>query len=446
MSEAKRSDVRIGADGVCAVKPIDMGDERRRSSSMRRIALLVLLAACKNGGSGDDADDGDDVQQIDARPGAIDANPNDPDAVSAACNPVAGVPALAVTTVASGLDMPVFATAPKNDDRLFILEKATGAIRILKNGDLLATPFITLDVSNAGSLDDERGLLGLAFAPDYASSGLFYVFFVNNGNDEEIDRYQVSADADVADAGSRTQIWVNNDPATNHNGGTLAFGQDGYLYFGVGDGGGAEDPSNNGQNIDILFGKMMRIDVSTTPYSVPASNPFVGTAGADEIWSYGLRNPYRWSFDRETGDMYIGDVGQYEWEEIDVEPVNTPGRNYGWRVMEGTHCFNPATGCNQTGKTLPVYNYDHNTECAVVGGYVYRGCNMPGWHGVYFFADYCGHWVRSFEWDGSNGITNLISQTSLYAGGDIVAFGEDGHGELYIVRQDTGIVQKIVPE
>lgn len=415
---------------------------------MRRTALVLTLAlalaACKHGSSSDDTSD-DDQATIDANPNAIDANPGAIDAVSAACNPVEGLPPLETVTVASGLQMPVFATAPRNDDRLFILEKATGNIRILKNGNVLDTPFINIDVANAGSLDDERGLLGMAFAPDYASSGIFYVFFVNNGNDEEIDRYHVSANADVADPDSREQIWSNNDPATNHNGGTIHFGPDGYLYFGIGDGGGAEDPNGNGQNTGVLFGKMNRIDVSTTPYTIPSSNPFVGVAGADEIWSYGLRNPYRWSFDRETGDMYIGDVGQYLYEEIDVEPANTSGRNYGWNVMEGTHCFEPASGCNQSGKTLPVYEYGHDPECAVVGGYVYRGCNMPGWHGIYFFADYCAEWVRSFEWDGSNGITNFSNQTSLNAGGKIVAFGEDGNGELYIVRQDTGIVQKIVP-
>jgi glucose/arabinose dehydrogenase len=343
--------------------------------------------------------------------------------------------------------MPVFVTAPANDPRLFILEKGTGQIRILKDGSLLATPFLTVSVADSeGSLDDERGLLGLAFAPDYASSGIFYIYFVNTNSDEEIDRYHVSANADVADASTAQEIWSNSDFASNHNGGTIAFGpDDGYLYFGVGDGGNANDGMNYGQNTSVLFGKMNRIDVSTTPYSIPADNPFAGGGGAGEIWDWGLRNPYRWSFDRQTGDLYIGDVGQNLHEEIDVEPASTGNLNYGWRQMEASECFNPSTGCNTTGKTLPVYEYDHGPGCAVIGGYVYRGACMPGYDGTYFFADYCSHDVSSFQWS-SGTIGTVTDQTGLSAGGDPVAFGQDGYGELYIVRQDTGVVQKIVAQ
>jgi glucose/arabinose dehydrogenase len=415
------------------------------------LACVALTACKKNNGGDDDGDDGDDTATIDAPPGTIDAPPGTPpDAGPLACKPVQGTPTLDAVTVASGLDMPVFATAPTGDPRLFILEKLTGDIKILKNGQVLATPFLTIDVVNGSSLDDERGLLGLAFAPDYAKSGTFYVFYMNNSGDHQIDRYQVSANADIADADSRQTVWTLDDIAGNHNGGTLAFSPiDGYLYFGVGDGGNSNDsPQNYGQNINVLFGKINRIDVSTQPYTSPATNPYAGaTAGSDEIWSYGWRNPYRWSFDRQTGDMYLGDVGQGSWEEIDVEPAGTSGRNYGWRVMEGTHCFNPMSGCDMSGKQLPVYEHSQNDgSCAIIGGYVYRGCSMPGWHGNYFFADYCSGFVKSFQWDGAGSYTNLVDQNGLEGGGDIVAFGEDGQGELYIVRQDTGIIQKIVPE
>ncbi|MCA9678932.1 MAG: PQQ-dependent sugar dehydrogenase [Myxococcales bacterium] len=341
--------------------------------------------------------------------------------------------------------MPVFVTSPPSDPRLFVLEK-TGAIKIISGGQVLAEPFLTVDVSNVSSLDDERGLLGLAFHPQYAQNHKFYVYYTDNNGDEVVDQYLADAgDPDRADPASTQQVFFLDDFAGNHNGGTLAFGPDGYLYFGIGDGGGANDPMAYGQNTGVAFAKLLRVDVSTLPYTIPADNPFVGQAGLDETWSYGLRNPWRWSFDRATGDLYIGDVGQGLWEEIDVVAAGAAaGLNFGWSVMEGTHCFNPGSGCDTSAKVQPVYEYDHGQGSAVIGGYVYRGCRMPGWQGTYFFADYGGHWVRSFTWDGSAAVG--VQEHDGLRGGDIVSFGQDAAGELYVVRQDSGQIMQIVPQ
>ncbi len=419
---------------------------------IRLLACLALLpfSACGDVSSGQ-ADAAPD--QPDAEPGAPDAPPGTPDAApgqpdgSAGCTVVPGTPPLGVEEVATGFDMPLLVTSPPGDPRLFVLEK-TGGIWIIDAGTILPNPFLTIDVADVVSLSDERGLLGLAFHPDYATNGRFYTFYMDNGSDHVVSEWTVSSDANVADPGSETQVFFLNDFAGNHNGGMLAFGpNDGYLYIGIGDGGGAGDAANNGQDLNEYFGKLLRVDVTTLPYVIPSSNPFAGaTAGLDEIWAYGLRNPWRWTFDRETGDLYIGDVGQGSWEEIDVQPAaSAGGENYGWRQMEGTHCFNPSTGCNMTGKVMPVYEYDHGDGCTVIGGYVYRGCRMPGYHGTYFAADYCSSWVRSMTWDGAGGVTNVQDQAAL-AGGDIASFGEDADGELYIVRHNTGQIMRIIPQ
>jgi glucose/arabinose dehydrogenase len=399
---------------------------------MRRSPLLALFLVLGCGGGGNSDDD------------------NPPDAYIPSCEPVQGQPQLGLVQVGSGFDMPVYVTSPVADPRLFVVEK-TGSIRIIEDGTVLPDPFITVQSTPVGSLDDERGLLGLAFPPDYATSGKFYVFYTNANSDEEVTQYEVSADnPNIADPNSAQQVFLLADFAGNHNGGTIHFGPDGYLYFGIGDGGGGGDPMDYGQNLDVHFGKIMRLDVSSLPATAPADNPFVGTAGDDLIYSYGWRNPYRWSFDRETGDIYVGDVGQDLWEEIDVEPASTPGRNYGWSEREATHCFNPGTGCLNTGVVDPILEWEHGGTdpfggSCVVGGFVYRGCSMPGYHGTYFFADYSNGWVRSLEWDGANGYTNLQEWPSL-EGEDIVAFGQDADGELYIVRQNTGQIMRIVPQ
>ncbi len=383
------------------------------------LAMLGLIStACGGGG------------------GAADAPPG--------CEPVEGRPPLGLIEVATGLDMPVYVTSPPGDLRLFVLEKG-GAVRIVAGDQVLPTPFLTVDVPSLGGLDDERGLLGLAFHPDYASNGRLFVFYIDAGSDEVIEEYAVDpGNPDLADPGSATEVFRLDDFAGNHNGGTLQFGPDGYLYVGIGDGGGGGDPMDYGQNVEVAFGKILRLDIDTSPVSAPADNPFSGVAGLDQIWSYGWRNPWRWSFDRQTGDMYIGDVGQGAWEEIDVEPRSSPGGlNYGWNEMEGAHCYD-AVSCDEADKVLPVIEWDQNSgDCSAIGGYVYRGCALPGYHGTYFFADYCGGWVRSLEWDGAGGYTNLTSHDAL-GGNDIVSFGEDAAGELYVVRQDSGQIMKIV--
>jgi hypothetical protein len=262
---------------------------------------------------------------------------------------------------------------------------------------------------------------------------------------------QYLADANnpnIADTDSGSVVWDLQDIYSNHNGGMIAFGpNDGYLYIGIGDGGSGGDPNDYGENIEQEFGKLLRIDVDTLPYTIPSGNPFVGESGLDQIWAYGLRNPWRWSFDRETGDLYIGDVGQNAREEVDVQPASSPGGvNYGWDTMEGTRCNEPTSGCSQTGRTLPVYEYTHSDGCTVIGGYVYRGCSMPDYHGTYFFSEYCGNWTRSFRWNGSTGYTDETEHAGLSDIGDIVSFGEDAQGELYIVVQDLGRVYKVVPQ
>jgi len=361
---------------------------------------------------------------------------------------------LGVQSVATGLARPLFVTAPVGDARLFIVEQG-GTIRILANGALRPTPF--LNIRGQVLAGGERGLLGLAFAPDYAASGLFYVNYTDTDGDTVIARFRVSADPDVADAASEEVLLQIGQPFGNHNGGMLAFGFDGYLYIGMGDGGSADDPGNRAQSDATLLGKMLRIDVSGgagSGYAIPPSNPFAGGAlPLPEIWAKGLRNPYRFSFDRVMGDLYIGDVGQNEREEVDVEPLgDAGGRNYGWRLMEGFACFIPASGCNDGSLTLPVHQYTHTGgRCSITGGYVYRG-SIAAIFGHYFFADYCSSEVFSFVWDGAGGITGLTNRTAELApaGGfqAITSFGEDGNGELYIVQfgggEATGQVFRIV--
>jgi len=360
--------------------------------------------------------------------------------------------------VVSSLNRPVFVTAPAGDThRIFILEQR-GQILIAKDGVLLAQPFLDIRnlVSNS-SFFDERGLLGLVFHPAYEDSGYFYVNYTDTEDSTTIARYEVSDNPDVADPGSSVVFMKIYQPRTNHNGGTLAFGpQDGYLYIGMGDGGGSGDPDNLAQNDSTLLGKMLRIDVADgLPYTIPPGNPFVGPGlPLDEIWAKGLRNPYRWSFDRVTGDMYIGDVGQNIWEEIDFQSAtSTGGENYGWRLQEGFHCFNPPTDCDPGGLTDPVHEYSHGPGCSVTGGYVYRGSAIGELQGHYFFGDWCSGQIWSFKIVGGV-VTQFQERTAELAPGGglaisrISSFGEDGLGELYIVDRNIegqGEVYKVVP-
>ncbi|MEZ5965723.1 MAG: PQQ-dependent sugar dehydrogenase [Planctomycetota bacterium] len=365
----------------------------------------------------------------------------------------AAQPRLSVVRVATGLSRPVFVTTPPGDlDRLFVIEQHTGLVRVIKRGTLLPTPF--LNVFPRILTGSERGLLGLAFDPLYATNGYFYLSYTRAGDGASIlERFRVSSsNPDVADLSSGTVgFGPVTQPFSNHNGGCINFGPDGYLYFGLGDGGSAGDPSCNAQNPASHLGKMLRLDTQTMPFSAPASNPFVGnTAYRPEIWSLGWRNPWRWGFDRETGELFVGDVGQNSLEELDYEPAASGGRNYGWKVMEGTNCYSTAActatvpACNSAALIRPFHTLPTASYCSIIGGYVYRGCNIPQLRGLYFFGDYCSGSVWSLLY--ANGtFTNLVSRNAeLGALGAISSFGEDARGELYICGLGAGVLYKIV--
>ncbi len=368
-----------------------------------------------------------------ARPTAAPASAFDPKATT-----------IRLEQIATGLRNPTtIANAADGSKRLFILEKG-GTIRIVRDGALLPQPF--LDITNlVYSGGTEQGLLGLAFAPDYRTSGVFYVYYIGQDRNSMLARYKVSSDADRADPASGTVIFTAKQmPYPNHKGGELTFGPDGYLYLGLGDGGSAGDPQGNAQNLGSPLGKILRFDVSHgSPYAVPADNPFKNRQGAvPEVWAYGLRNPWRFSFDRATGDLYIADVGQNVWEEINFQPRSSKGgENYGWNRMEGTHCFPPDSQCRITG-VAPVAEYSHNEGgCSVTGGYVYRGVAQPALTGAYLFADYCTgkFWALSRTPDNQWQRT-LLTQATLSPS----SFGEDEMGELYVVGLNQGELYRIV--
>ncbi len=375
--------------------------------------------------------------------------------IKAATNPPDPVPVsseLNAEVVVSGLSQPVFAGAPSGDNnRLFVVEKA-GQIRIVRDNTLAPTPFLDI-TDRVEASAGERGLLGLAFAPEYITNGFFYVNYTDQSGRTIISRFSVTSNPDLANASSEQIILTVDQPFANHNAGMLAFSPiDGYLYIGLGDGGSGGDPQNNAQNPSTLLGKMLRIDVSGgLPYTVPADNPYVNSPDTlNEIWSFGLRNPWRYSFDRVTGALYIGDVGQNSTEEIDFSPATSTGReNYGWRLKEGSDCFNPSQGCESgVNLTDPIHEYSHSdpsSPCSVTGGYVYRGAAMPLLSGTYFFADFCSGQVWSFRYD--NGTKTEFQDRTAELGLPqipIASFGEDADGELYIV-DFSGTVYKIVP-
>ena len=353
---------------------------------------------------------------------------------------------LSAQQIVEGLESPVYLTAPKNDPRLFIVEQP-GRIRIVKDGALLATPF--LDITARVVSGGERGLLSLAFDPAYATNGRFYVYYTGALGDIFVDRFTVSGNPDVANTASDPVLTIQHRENSNHNGGLLLFGPDGMLYAGTGDGGGAGDVPNNAQNIDVLLGKILRLNVATLPYTIPAGNPFSGQPGADEIWAYGLRNPWRFAFDvppdGSSPKLYIADVGQGAREEVNVVDASAAGRNYGWRTMEGTQCYNPSSGCNQAGLTLPIVDYDHgqNGGCSITGGFVYRGTAIPEVRGHYFYSDYCSGWLRSFRL--SDGVAVDQRDWALASIGNVTSFGVDGAGELYVLSVN-GRVYRVVKQ
>jgi glucose/arabinose dehydrogenase len=348
---------------------------------------------------------------------------------------------LQLIPVASGFDRPTYLThAGDGSGRNFVVEQ-TGRILILKDGALNPTPFLDI-VSIVGSEANEQGLLSLAFHPDYPNNGFFFVNYTDKQGDTVIARYQVSADPDIADPNSAKVLLTIDQPYRNHNGGQVVFGPDGYLYIGMGDGGSANDPENRAQNLGELLGKILRIDIDQgEPYGVPETNPFVNNSQArPEIWSWGWRNPWRVSFDPANGDMYIADVGQNQYEEVHMEPAGSPGgQNYGWRLMEGSHCHNPSQ-CDPRalGLVLPVAEYDHGLGCSVTGGYVYRGSQFPALDGIYFYGDYCSGiiWGLRLEANGSWSQAELRRSDAR-----ISSFGQDEAGEVYLVGHQGGIFQ-----
>lgn len=350
------------------------------------------------------------------------------------------------------LATPVYVThAGDGSGRLFVVEQG-GVIRIVKNGRLLATPF--LDISDRVFNDGEAGLLSAAFSPSYADDGYFYVYYThrddiaqpepidagnNFGYDTVVARFHVSSNPDVADPNSEQCILVRNQPYENHNGGLIAFGPDGKLYIGLGDGGSGGDPQNQAQNTGTILGKLLRIEVGgVATYTIPADNPFAATSGAKaEIWHYGFRNPWRWSFDRVTGDLLIGDVGQAGYEEIDYAPAGAAGLNFGWRCKEGNSTYNDNPPC--TGALAdPIAVYGRDAGRSVTGGYVYRGEAYPTLYGTYFFADFVTGRIWSMNKTGARWTAPVLELDTDY---NIASFGEDEDGELYVVDLNGAVYQ-----
>jgi len=377
---------------------------------------------------------------------------------------------ISLSLIESSFSLPVHINhAGDGSGRLFVVEQA-GRVYILKNGDRLNTPFLdirqrVLAPGDAGA-GSEEGLLSIAFPPGFGeSANHFYVYYTNLNSNNQVSRFSVSADADIADPNSEKLILEIPHPGqVNHNGGQLAFGPDGYLYIGTGDGGGGDDPDENAQDKMELLGKLLRINVEGSPaapnptdhqvflpltfgsgataYTIPDDNPFVGVpCYRPEIWALGLRNPWRFSFDRLTGDVYIGDVGQDRWEEIDFQEAGIGGQNYGWDIMEGLVCNEPMTGCPQTGLTLPVHVYTQGSFQAVTGGFVYRGQTYPALQGIYIYADYATGEIWGLQRDE---LGDWQNQLQLSTNHSLSSFGEDESGELYLASLYTGNIYQVV--
>ena len=382
------------------------------NKTMLTVSLLVAALAIAVGACSDDATQPDDGDNGDngGPPGT-----------------------LAVEIVESGLNSPIFLTSPASDSRLFVLEQS-GRIWIISGGQRSNTPF--LDISAQVQSGGERGLFSMAFHPNYAANGFFFVCYTDGSGATRVERYSVSGDPALADPNSAKLIIAVAQPASNHNGGPIAFGRDGMLYIGLGDGGFGGDPQGNGQNTATLLGSLLRIDVDGgDPYAIPAGNPF-----GNEIWAYGLRNPWRFEFDEVDGTLYVADVGQNQWEEVTVVADDAAGLNFGWNIMEGTHCFGAAS-CDMEGLEIPQVEYDHSDGCSITGGYVYRGGSITGIRGHYFYSDYCTGFLRSFRYSGGN----VSDETEWDVGdlGRVLSFGEDSAGELYILSENGNVYRLV---
>jgi glucose/arabinose dehydrogenase len=402
--------------------------------------LTLALAAC-----------GDERAPIvvvaDAGPPPIDGG------TTRACEPVLGEPELDLELVASGFDKPVHVITPPGDARLFVLEQHAGRVRIVADGSVLPTPF--LDIGDEVAKAMEQGLLSLAFHPRFAENRRFYLTYTRVDDDALVlEEWQVSStDPDRADPSTRRQVLAIPQGTNFHHAGRVAFGPDGYLYLGHGDGGPQHDPDGHTQDMTLLLGKFLRIDVDGRDgdlgYAIPADNPFVDVAGArPEIYALGVRNPWGWSIDPATGNLYFGDVGLAQFEEIDVLPAGAGGQNFGWPVLMGNACQTP--GCDPTPYTPPVYSYAYaNLQlCAVIGGHVYRGCRMPGYHGRYFFGDFCAGFLRSFRWSALDSDPVQVTEHTSLAGriDSLSGIGLDANGELLLLDYDQGTIQRVVPK
>jgi glucose/arabinose dehydrogenase len=358
--------------------------------------------------------------------------------------PPLGPNRLGLLPLVGGLSAPLFVTnAADKTNRLFVVERA-GRVRVVSGGVLRSTPFLDI-TSRVGCCDGERGLLGLAFHPGFATNRRLFVYYTNLSGNIVVAEYSATAAGGDASASSeRVLLTIPHPTYANHDGGWIGFGKDGYLYIATGDGGGGGDPNGNAQNRFSLLGKMVRINVNgAQPYTIPPSNPFAVSGGAKEVWAYGLRNPWRDSFDRLTGDLYIGDVGQSAYEEIDRAANGRGGQNYGWNVMEGFSCYN-ATSCSTSGKTLPIAVYPHGTSgsigCSVTGGYLYRGAAQPALQGQYLLGDYCSGRLWTLYQDEDVG--DLVQQADLSI--HISSFGEGENGEIYVTDLSGGTVSRVV--
>lgn len=366
-------------------------------------------------------------------------NPTNPPAQQPAQTAGLSTAQIALKQLVQGPDqMVAFVSAKDGSGRMFAVNRM-GKILIYKDGQLQPDPF--LDISDKITTGyQEQGLLGLAFHPKYKENGFFFIYYNDAHGNIAISRYSVSSDPNKADPNSEQIVIQYDKPAKNHNGGNLEFGPDGYLYMGTGDGGGAGDQFHNGQNPGSVLAKILRLNVDSLPYTIPANNPFVNKSGfRPEIWAWGLRNPWRFSFDRQTGDLYIGDVGQNTYEEIDFQPAGVGGQDYGWPITEGLHCYN-AGQCSTDGLTLPVVEYSHDNGCSVSGGYVYRGSQFPALNGIYFFSDYCTGtiWGMARNASGAWQMRKLLD-----SGAQVSSFGEDEAGEVYVIDLGGRIFQLI---